>query len=80
MLACGLYSSGVDPGVKLPSYDVLLVVFLINTRYLSSSSSGYCCIIMSVFVVMIKIHNLNIVEDLQIKFLIQCTGYNLSEH
>ena len=76
MLACGLYSSGVDPGVKLPSYDVLLVVFLINTRYLSSS---YCCIIMSVFVVQIKIHNLNI-EDLQIKFLIQCTGYNLSEH
>ena len=76
MLACGLYSSGVDPGVKLPSYDVLLVVFLINTRYLSSS---YCCI-MSVFVVQIKIHNLNIVEDLQIKFLIQCTGYNLSEH
>ena len=77
MLACGLYSSGVDPGVKLPSYDVLLVVFLINTRYLSSS---YCCIIMSVFVVQIKIHNLNIVEDLQIKFLIQYTGYNLSEH
>ena len=77
MLACGLYSSGVDPGVKLPSYDVLLVVFLINTRYLSSS---YCCIIMSVFVVQSKIHNLNIVVDLQIKFLIQCTGYNLSEH